>query len=133
MPSSPNNYAPPVSREELVKRYIDGERQFPDTDLSEMDLSGIKLDGASFDRLSWFFNSNFDGASLIGTIFRECNVKCASFRGTNLSGASFELAAIESIDLEGANTDGAKFLGTTFYGCTVENDNEPPPSWDHDT
>lgn len=128
MSSTPSEYTPPVSREELVRRYTDGERHFPGTDLSDLDLSGIKLDGASFERFSWFFNATFEGASLVGTSFWECNVKCASFRGENLTGASFELAAIESIDLEGANIEGAQFLGATCYGCTVDNENEPPPT-----
>ena len=97
-----NDYKPPESREELLQRYANGERHFPETDLSDADLSGVKLDGASFEGFSWFFNSNFDRASLQGTSFRECNVKCASFRNADLTGAYFELAAIESIDFEGA-------------------------------
>jgi uncharacterized protein YjbI with pentapeptide repeats len=69
-----SSYTPPASREELVQRYSEGEHHFPETDINEADLSGIKLDGASFERFSWFFNSNFDGAILRGTSFRECNV-----------------------------------------------------------
>ena len=132
MPSSPNPYTPPASREELLKRYAEGERDFPDIDLSEMNLSGVTLDGASFAPFSWFFDSTFDGASLIGTCFRECNVKCASFSDANLTRASFELAAIESIDLEGAITEGAIFLGASAYGYTIESPNELQPSWNRD-
>lgn len=127
----PNNYSPPESREELIQRYAQGERHFPNTDLSETDLSGVNLDGASFDNLSWFFNSNFDDASLKGVSFRECNVKCASFRNANLTKTSFELASIESIDIQGAITSQARFVGATFYGYTIEDENELPPPRSH--
>jgi hypothetical protein len=119
-------YRPPESVEELVRRYAEGERNFPNTELSESNLSGLTLDGASFDRFSWFFDSNFEGASLVGVSFRLCNLKCASFRGANLTGASFELAAIESIVLEGAQLSGSKFLGATFYGYSIKNADERP-------
>ncbi len=55
-----------------------GERRFPDTELSNCDLSGMVLDGADFEKHSWFADANFSGASLRGTSFRGCNVKCAS-------------------------------------------------------
>ena len=80
----PDEYKPPGSREELLSRYASGERNFPNTELSDADLSGVTLDGASFDKWSWFFNANFKGASLRGTSFGECNVKCANF-GTQTS------------------------------------------------
>lgn len=56
-----SKYVPPATVQELLARYAAGERAFPDTELSEADLSGITLDGASFERLSWFFDSNFRG------------------------------------------------------------------------
>ncbi len=126
-----SDFRPPVSLEELLRRYANGERQFPGTDLCEVDFSGVVLDGASFERLSWFFDAKFDGASLRGTSFRECNVKCASFKNADLSGASFALAAVESIDLHGAILVGTDFLGATFYGCTIEGTDELPPSRSH--
>lgn len=127
MVNSTKDYSPPGSREELLQRYAQGERRFPSTNLCKTDFSGVNLDGASFDNLSWFFDSNFDGASLKGTSFRECHVKCASFRNADLTGASFELAAIESIDIEGAITQGTRFVGATFYGYIIEDENEFPP------
>lgn len=58
----PSVYKPPESREELLQRYGSGERSFPDTELSDTDLSGVKLDGASFEKWSWFSSTNFEGA-----------------------------------------------------------------------
>jgi uncharacterized protein YjbI with pentapeptide repeats len=121
------DYQPPESRDELLRRYDNGERDFPNTELSDADLSGVRLDGASFGRFSWFSSANFDGASLRHTSFRECNVKCASFRGADLTGASFELAAVEAVDFEGAILEGVSFLGATCYGYTIQKGDQFPP------
>ena len=128
MLSHPDNYRPPESREELERRYAAGERCFPGTDLTDADLSGIKLDGADFEKHSWFFDANFSGASLRGTSFRECNLKCANFSNANLTGAIFELAAIESIKTDGALLERVKVKGATFYGCELA-EGEELPSW----
>ena len=69
MSEQPDNYKPPESREELLRRYASGERNFPDTDLSDVDFSGATLDGANFEKWSWFSSSIFDRASLRGTRF----------------------------------------------------------------
>lgn len=123
------HYHPPKSRAELEERYALGERRFPDTELSDADLSGVVLDGADFEKHSWFADANFSGASLRGTSFRECNVKCANFSNADLTGAVFELAAIESIKATGAVRDGVKVKGATFYGCELA-DGDELPSWE---
>jgi len=120
------DYTPPETREELLRRYASGERSFPGTELSDADLTGVVLDGADFERWSWFSSANFEGASLRGTSFRECNVKCASFRRADLTGATFELAAVESVDFEGAKLDGVSFVGATCYGYTVKEGDDFP-------
>ena len=94
---STEDYKPPENRAELELRYAAGERHFPNTDLSGEYLVGIKLDGADFEKHSWFFDADFSGASLRGVSFRECNLKCANFSAADLTGAIFERAAIESI------------------------------------
>lgn len=115
----PNAYEPPRSVDELMHRYAQGERTFPDTELSDANLSGMNLDGAQFTPYSWFFNASFTGASLKDVSFRECNVKCADFSGANLTDASFELAAIDAATFRNAATSGAKFAGATYYGITL--------------
>jgi uncharacterized protein YjbI with pentapeptide repeats len=120
---------PPRNRAELERRYAAGERCFPNTDLSDKNLSGIKLDGADFEKHSWFPDSDFSGASLRGTSFRECNLKCAIFSNCDLTGAIFELAAIESIKASRAVVEGVKVRGATFYGCELA-DGDELPSWE---
>ena len=123
------DYRPPASREELERRYAAGERCFPNTELSDADLSGIKLDGADFEKHSWFFDANFSGASLRGTSFRECNLKCVNFSNADLTSAVFELAAVESIKTNGAILDGIKVKGASFYGCELS-EGDALPSWE---
>jgi len=126
VPEGQENYRPPESREELERRYAAGERNFPDTELSGTDFSRVNLDGANFEKHSWFFDANFAGASLRGTSFRECNLKCANFENADLTGAIFELAAIESINLKGAVLVGVKVGGATSYGFTLREADELP-------
>jgi len=128
MDDRPIDYKPPTSPEELLRRYARGERRLPDTELSDANLAGVTLDGAHFERWSWFSSTNFEGASLRGTSFRECNVKCASFRHADLTAASFELAAVEATDFEGAKLEGVSFVGATCYGYTIQNGDEFPPT-----
>ncbi len=124
-----NGYRPPESRDELERRYAAGERRFPNTELSDANLSGITLDGASFEQHSWFSDAIFSNASLRGTSFRECNLKCADFSNSDLTGAIFELASIESIKTTGAILHGVKVKGATFCGCELSEDEELP-SWE---
>ena len=123
------DYQPPASRAELEARYAAGERSFPETELSDADLSRIVLDGADFGKHSWFADANFSGASLRGTSFRECNVKCANFSNADLTGATFEFAAIESIKATDARREGVKVKGAAFYGCELREGDELP-SWE---
>jgi uncharacterized protein YjbI with pentapeptide repeats len=125
----PENYRPPESRAELARRYAAGERRFPRTELMDADLSGITLDGADFQTLSWFSSTDFSGASLRGTSFRECNLKCANFSNADLTGAIFEDASIESIKATGAVLDGIKATGASFYGYSLA-EGDALPSWD---
>lgn len=60
MADLPISYKPPETREELLRRYASGERSFPDIELSDADLSGVNLDGASFEKWSWFSSANFE-------------------------------------------------------------------------
>jgi len=121
-----DNYTPPSTLPELMQRYALGERHFPNVDLSEANLSRVTLDGASFGPHSWFSSADFTSASLRGTSFCNCNVKCAMFNGADLTNASFANAAIESISLDGAVLVGTNFVGATFYGITLGPDDQFP-------
>lgn len=97
------------------------ERYFPNTELSDADLSRIKLDGTNFEDNFWFPDANFSGASLRDTSFLNLNLKCVNFSNSDLAGAIFELAAIEAIN---AMLEGVKVNSATFYGCKLAEGNK---------
>ena len=46
-------------------------------------------------------------------------VKCANFRGADLTSASFQLAGVEAAEFEGAILVGTSFEGASYYGYTI--------------
>ena len=121
----PLDYKPPETVQELLERYVAGERYFAETNLPDgSDLTGAILEGAYLER-SWLHSVNFSNANLKGVSFCDSNVKCAEFRQANLEGANFRGAAVESINLEGANLTGVSFAGSFAYGYELR-DGEVP-------
>ncbi|MBM3979594.1 MAG: pentapeptide repeat-containing protein [Planctomycetes bacterium] len=111
-------YSPPTSVQELLQRYAEGERRFPDTDLDDAQFAGVKLESVVFDG-SWFHSGNFQGTKLRGTSFERCHLKCANFRGADLRGASFRDSAVDAAEFDGALLEGMSFEGAGSYGYTV--------------
>lgn len=117
-------YRPPTTREELLARYACGERYFAWMELPEnTDLSGVTLEGAIFDN-GMLSDITFHHANLRNTSFRSANVKCADFRYSTLVNANFAGASIEAIDLYQAHIEGAHFQSATYYGITVDRENQ---------
>jgi uncharacterized protein YjbI with pentapeptide repeats len=97
---------PSANADELLKRYLAGERNFAAAQLANADLSGANLRGANFsdaDLTDATFeqadlgNSNFQGATLLRTVLRGANLENVDFTkvtgllpaqlaGTNLGG-----------------------------------------------
>lgn len=119
-------YRPPQDREGLERRYAAGERKSPDTELSYADLSRLNLDGADFERHSWFSHADFSGSSLRSTSVRECILKCADIEIADLTAVSLGHAAIESINLKDATLLGVKVAGATSYGYMLKEVDELP-------
>lgn len=103
-----------MDREELLKRYSRGERDFSDANLSGADLSGAYLRGADLRNASLvdadFKNVDFSGADLRNADLRGANLvganlSCADLRNANLSCAGLRNANLRDADLRGANID----------------------------
>jgi hypothetical protein len=73
------NYKPPESREELLRCYTSGERNFPDTELSDTDHSGVMLDGASFEKCSWLFIRISKEQACVGRVFASAMSNVRAF------------------------------------------------------
>ena len=113
-PSPPDDHDPPVTAEELLRRYAAGERSFPETDLMECSFEGAVLEGAIFIH-SWLCAINFRRANLRGVRFENCMLKCSDFSGADLQDASFAQSNIGLACYEGANLVGANFADAVSF------------------
>ena len=93
-----------MDREELLKRYSKGERDFSHTDLSHTDLSHAYLSGADFSHTDLSGTdlscANLSDADLSHSCLNGADLRCANLSDADLSGA----------DLSGANIDNASWL-----------------------
>ncbi len=118
MSNGNSRYIPPGSVQELLQRYAEGERHFPNTDIDDAGLAGVTLEETVFDG-SWFHSGNFEGANLRGASFQRCNLKCVNFRNADLRGASFRESAVDAAEFQGAVLEGTSFEGAGCYGYTI--------------
>jgi hypothetical protein len=116
----PEEYAPPHSAEELLRRYSDGERFFPDADIPDnSSLRGAILAGAIFQDF-WLSCVDLRDADLRGCRFENGNVKCSDFGNADLRNAVFAGAVhVEASSWHGAKVEGADFSGVWAYGSPI--------------
>ena len=113
---------PPTSVEELVARYKNGERYFPDIRFDdETDLRGLDLAGVTFEDSS-LFGCTFNKANLQGVKFLSCALKHSVFDQADLSDARIIDCAIETATYKEAILAGARFEEAHAYGNTVTGD-----------
>ncbi|NQW10656.1 MAG: pentapeptide repeat-containing protein [Alphaproteobacteria bacterium] len=97
-------------------------------DLEKIDLSGARLDNASFNRAA-LAGTNFTaleggrvrfiGANLQDTVFERAQLRYADFSQANLSGASFKDADLANTRLVSANLRGANLTGSRLRGADL--------------
>jgi len=87
-----------MNRDELLKLYIDGKRDFSNADLSDANLLGANLSEA-----------NLRCADLLDANLSEANLRCADLSDANLSEANLRSADLSNADLSEANLRGAKY------------------------
>ncbi|MBW4532885.1 MAG: pentapeptide repeat-containing protein [Pleurocapsa minor HA4230-MV1] len=92
-----------MDREELLKRYAAGERDFTGVDLSGANLMEVALEDIIF-----------ENAILRGTKFKWSLLDRAIFRNANLENANFMLAHLEGADFRGANLRNCIIVETTL-------------------
>lgn len=133
-----------VNREQLVQRYMAGERDFQGLDLIQANLSGVNLSGVDLSRAqlmlanlaevvledSRLLSANLTGADAIGAYFRKSQMIGAILIGTDLSEADLVEANLVGANLGGANLTGANLhnanlseavlIGANLRDCNLE-------------
>lgn len=99
-----------LEREEILRRYADGERNFSYCVSLSKDFSGANLSGADF-RHAKMIGSSFVNANLKDVNFIGAELALASFHGADIKGANFSLANLTGADFSGTDTSSANFSG----------------------
>lgn len=118
-------------REEIIKRYEAGERNFAGADLRKISIrypcfmdvnfSGVNLEESSFNAI-YLVNTSFSCANLERAAFSTSLINC-NLINTNLREASFRYADLTGTDLTGADLSGADLRETKLIGCNLRNAN----------
>lgn len=110
-----------MDKEEFLKRYQNGERDFSGIELRDMDLSFITLAKVSFHRAK-LINVNFQTANLKNADFSEADLTGSYLVGADLIEANLTKANLSNSNLYIANLTEAKLnnsiLTNTDLNCT---------------
>ena len=123
-------------QEEVMKRYLAGERNFTGADLRniwfsypclmDIDFSAANLEGASFGG-TYLVNANFSGTNLershLCTCFINSDLSHTNLRGAKFIGAELTGTNFTGTNLTGADLTGATLRSTKLIGCNLRNVN----------
>jgi len=110
----PYGYSPPSSLAELLERYEEGHRYFPEADLSGASMQSITLQDANF------IGANLEGANLDYSELQGLNLKSANLRDARLLKVNLSEANLQSTDLRGARLWGANLDGVDAAHVNLE-------------
>ena len=119
-------------RDEIIKRYEAGERNFTGIDMHHIsisypcfmdtDFSNVNMEGSLWG-VDYLVNANLSGANLegsdlfasvINTNLTNANLRNIKFRSINLTGVNLSVS-----DLSGADLSGAKLIGVNLSGANL--------------
>lgn len=98
-----------LQREELLRRYQKGERDFAHTNLSGESLCDANLQGI-----------HLEAADLNGSNLRNINLGCASLQNAQLQLADLTDACLLAADLAGANLTGTNLRGADLRDTNLQ-------------
>ena len=87
-------------------------------DLSEMDFSGINLEGAIFDNVD-LTSSSFTDAHLTEVKFLGCDLTSVDFNRSNLIECAFNESVLNGTDFSYANVDYCNFADADLAGAIM--------------
>jgi uncharacterized protein YjbI with pentapeptide repeats len=109
---------PAITREEVLRKYAQGQGSFERADCREIVLKGAALDKINFRRAdlnganlegSKLAGANFSSASLCEAYVARAGLQSANLQKADLEGANLEGANLQDADLSRANLEGASF------------------------
>jgi uncharacterized protein YjbI with pentapeptide repeats len=111
------------SVEELLERYVQGERVFENVDLPRSRLCRVDLSGSDLNTAD-LYNADLTEAVLLETDLHDADLRWADLhgavlRGSNLNGADLTGAKLSNADLEGADIRGADFASASLRGANL--------------
>ncbi|NMF84467.1 pentapeptide repeat-containing protein [Nodosilinea sp. P-1105] len=117
----------PLSSDNLLQAYDNGDRQFAGIDLSaaqlfEADLRHIDLQASCLNRLYAPY-SNFSQGNLQAVTLMGAELGDSSFYGADLSQAILTNASLSRADLRAANFGGANLRGANLQGADLRQAN----------
>jgi len=120
----PPSSAPKVqlTPELILMDYRQGHRNFSQQVLSELDLQGLKLAGASFSQ-SKLIGVNLQKANLYRTNFYNANLAQANLKEANLQRAELYRANLKNADLQGADLANANLTSAILKDANLNGAN----------
>lgn len=105
-----------TSARSLLQVYVDGVRDFSNMalDLSQADLYGANLAGATFGPTTDFRHANLAMSNLEGVTFRHSMLGMANLRQANLRDTKFD-----HVEMPGANLSGADMQRAAFWSSNL--------------
>jgi serine/threonine-protein kinase len=120
-----------LTREIVIQSYRQGDRNFSQQMLNELDLQGLKLSGASFSQ-SKLIGTNLQKANLYRTNFYNANLAQANLKEANLRRAELYKANLKNADLQGADLTNANLnnailkeanlIGANLKGAKIDDE-----------
>lgn len=107
-----------LTSEIVIRDYRQGHRNFSQQILSELDLQGLKLAGASFSQ-SKLIGVNLQKANLYRTNFYNANLAQANLSQANLQRAELYRANLKNADLQGADLAGANLTSAILKDANL--------------
>lgn len=114
----------PMTVDELVGRYVRGERTFMGSFFDCADPSGVKLQNTNLKRVnlafSYLIRANLQGVNLQGANLKGANMEDSDLRGANLRDASLQGANLQGANLSSANLQGANLRDTQLHRANLD-------------
>jgi len=107
-----------ISKEEFLKRYAEGERNFQEYDFTGMNLSGALLAGINLSR-SQLIQTKLTEANLSNSILINANLSAVTLDGANLNRANLTRATLKKASLNQASLRVTILLEADLSGAVM--------------